>query len=431
MNKNSQNDVKLRRVKKSIRSQIIATALCPLIIMSTVVSILSLNGFNPMMIANIIAFILLIGTAQLLYVANSIVKPIRKAEECIRHLADGNLNILIDKRMERRQDEIGSMAEALNSFSNKLKGSIFDIQSVSEKLVSSENVLDRTVGETNEVSGQIQSAVKRIFVDAKKQNEDMNKAFIHINEISDLIGGISESVQHLEETSNRMKEDGNQSIEIMLELDESNQKTNYAIERINKQVHLTYDASNQINAVIQMITTIAKQTVLLALNARIEAVRAGEHGTGFSVVAEEIGKLANQSSESAKEIDAIVGNLSEQSRKMLDIMSEVLADVDKQKEKLGETQNHFNKVNDGIEESLQEILGIGGQTQICNVAKDKIITHIEALKAISEENVSSTNHVKESVSGLNNNINEIESTAELLKDYANTLENHVQYFSVK
>lgn len=431
MEKQNQNKRKPKKVKKSIRNQIIATALCPLVIMSTAVSTLSLNGYGPMLIANIITVILCIGTIQLLYVAHSIVKPIQKAEECIMQIADGNLDIIIDKKMEERQDEIGSMAKALNALSNKLKDSIFDIQDISGNLVNSEGVLDRMVGEANKVIGQIQFSVQRISDDAAKQNEDMNEAFVHINEISGLIGNIAGSVRHLEETSSRMKEDGNQSIGIMEDLDESNQKTNYAIERINKQVHSTYDASVQINTVIQMITSIAKQTVLLALNASIEAARAGENGSGFSVVAKEISKLANQSSESAKEIDVIIGNFSSESGKMLEIMNEVLADVEKQKEKLGETQKHFKKVNDGIEDSLQEILEIGDQTQICNVAKDKITKHVEALKAISEENVYSTKHVQKSVTGLNQNISEIESTAELLKDYANTLENQAQYFSVK
>ncbi|WP_330385970.1 sensor histidine kinase [[Clostridium] fimetarium] len=81
----------------SIRSQIIATGLCPLIIMSTLVSILSLKETNPMIIANVIAMVLVVGIIQLLYFANSIVKPIRKTEAYIIQIADGNLDISIDE----------------------------------------------------------------------------------------------------------------------------------------------------------------------------------------------------------------------------------------------------------------------------------------------------------------------------------------------
>ena len=427
----NQHKKKHKRVTKSIKNQIFATGLCPLIIMSTLVSVLSLRGTNPIIIANVITVVLIVGIIQLLYVANSIVKPIREAEDCIVQIAEGNLDIAIDEKMRNRKDEIGSMAESLLVLRNKLKDTISDIQKVSVKLVSSEDVLERMVGEASVVTGQIESAVHIISNDAKKQYDDMNEASEHIDEIGTLISNIVGNVQHLEETSSKMKNDGNQSIKIMNDLDESNGRTNNAIERINKQVHLTYDASIRINDVIQMITSIAKQTVLLALNASIEAARAGEHGRGFSVVAEEISKLANQSSESTKEIDAIVLVLSTESEKMLEMMNEVLGDVEKQREKLIDTQGNFEKVNDGIGISLREILEIRTQTKTCDVARVKIIDSIEALKTISKESVHSTNDTRKSVTGLNQNIGEIESTAALLKDYAETLNNQVQYFSVK
>lgn len=429
--KENYNKKKLKRVKKSIRNQIIATGLCPLIIMSTAVSILSIRGYQSMTLANTITVILIVGIAQLLYVANSIVKPIRQAEKCIIQISEGNLNFTIDEKTIKRDDEIGSMSGALSTLRDKLKNSIYDIQKVSEKLVSSEEVLERMVEEANVVTEQIESDVQIISNDAKKQNNDMNEVSLNIDEIGKLIGNIVGSMQHLEETSIRMKADGDQSAEIMNSLDQSNERTNHAIERINNQVHSTYNASVRINDVVQMITAIAKQTVLLALNASIEAARAGEHGRGFSVVAEEISKLANQSSESAKEIDEIIGDLSTESGKMLDIMNEVLADVEKQKEKLVETQKNFGKLNDGIEDSLQEIFGIREQTKVCDVAKDEITKYIEALQKISEESVYSTNNTRKSVTGLNQNISEIESTATLLKEYAETLNQQVQYFSVK
>lgn len=431
MRMRNQDRKKHKRVTKSIRSQIIATGLCPLVIMSTLVSILSLKGISSIIIANIIALVLLVGIIQLLYVAHSIVKPIREAEDCIVKIAEGNLDIMIDEKMRRRKDEIGSMSESLFVVRNKLKDTISDIQKVSVKLVSSEDTLERMVGEVSVVTGQIESAVQNISDDAKKQYDDMNKASEHIDEIGNQISNIVGNVQHLEETSSKMKSDGSQSMEIMNDLDKSNERTNNAIERINKQVNSTYDASVRINDVIQIITSIAKQTVLLALNASIEAARAGEHGRGFSVVAEEISKLANQSSNATKEIDAIVLDLSTESEKMLDIMSEVLGDVDKQREKLVETQGHFNKVNEGIGVSLREILEIRTQTQTCDAAREKIIDSIVGLKTISEESVYSTNDTRKSVAGLNQNIYEIEATAALLKDYAETLNNQVQYFAVK
>lgn len=422
---------KQKRVEKSIRGQIFATALCPLLAMSTSVSILSLNGYEGIKVAYVIALVLFIGVVQLVYVANSIVKPIRQAELYILQLAHGNLDITIDDKISKRKDEIGSMAESLVILRDQLKNTISDIQQVSEKLVDSENIMEKLVFEASEVSEEIEASVHTITSDAKNQYDNMNMAAEHVEQIGELIRKIVDSVQHLEETSAGMNEDGNQSIEIMNILDKSNERTNDAIARINKQVHLTYDASMRINEVIQIITTISKQTGLLALNASIEAARAGEYGRGFSVVAEEISKLANQSSESTKEIDSFIRDLSKESAKMVEIMNEVLIDVEKQRSNVVETQGHFKKVNEGIGVSLQEILEIRVQTKTCDTARENVTDSIDVLKTISEKSVFSTDNALTAVTGLNQNISRIESSAELLKEYAKTLNNQVQYFSVK
>ena len=117
-----------KRFQHSIRSKIIATAVCPLIAMSTAVSVLAINGYNDMVIANVIAAILFVGIVQLSFVSNGIVKSVRMAEEYLNQLSEGNLNIEIDKRLHKRDDEIGCMLQSLAVLKRKLKDSMRDIQ---------------------------------------------------------------------------------------------------------------------------------------------------------------------------------------------------------------------------------------------------------------------------------------------------------------
>lgn len=419
----------MKKVKNSIQNQIIATGLCPLIIMSTTIGVISQRGGSPILIANVIAFILLMGIIQLIYIASIIVKPIQIMEFSILQLAEGNLDISIEEKITKRNDEIGSMSESLNKLSNQLKNSMTEIQKVSEKLVNSEEGLNQMVGESNHVAIQINSSTQKILDDATAQSRNMEEASINTREIGNLIAEITGSVKHVDDTLCEMKEDSNQAVMIMTTLDKSNEHTNDAIERINKQVNLTYEASLQINTVIQMIASISKQTMLLALNASIEAARAGENGKGFSVVAAEINDLASQTSHSVKEIDAIVSNLSMESEKMLEIMEDVLVNVSYQRSNLVQTQETFEKVNNGIEDLINEIVEIKKETMICNDKKDKVTKHIETLSLISKDNVSSTRDTLGSIIRLNNSIKEIELRSNQLVDFANELDIEVRFYN--
>ena len=420
-----------KRVKKSIRSQIMACGMCPLVIMSTAVSLLILNGYDSYGLGSAITVILLLGVIQLTYVSYSIVKSIRMTEEYLNQLAGGNLDIVIDERLNKRDDEIGCMSQSLTLLKKKLKESMGDIQKVSNKLVDSEGNLEQVVGDVQNITEQIQTASTQIVINAQNQKEDMEDASMNMEEMNGLIANIVDSVEHLKDTSGKMQKDSKNSIEIMDNLIESNEHTNQVIQRINEQIYLTYKAAEKITAVTEMITSIARQTSLLSLNASIEAARAGESGRGFSVVAEEISVLANQSSASSKEINELIGSLTTESQKMLQIVDEVVLNAKKQKENLEETQMIFQKVNGGIEDSLHKIMEIGKQAEHCEIEKNKVTSHIQTLNTITQENVSYTKNTQDLIEELSKSICNTEKVAELLKEYACTLDEHMEYFSIE
>ncbi len=416
------------RVKQTIRSRIIATAICPLLAMSTAVSILFVNGVDGLIVSFVIAGILLIGVLQLLYVSGGIVKSVRKVEEYMYQLANGKLDIEIDEKLSENNDEMASMVAAIAILKEKLIGSMNDMQQVSDNLVDSEKTLEIVVAGVDDIADKVQLAANQLVNNAVRQNEDMEDASGNIAEINDLIAHIVQSVEHLKATSGKMREDGNNSMEIMHNLIESNEHTNQVIHRINEQIHLTYDAAAKITKVMEMITAIAKQTGLLALNASIEAARAGEAGRGFAVVAEEINILATQSSNSAEEINGLINTLSVESEKMLDIIEDVVANAEKQKENLEKTRLNFRMVDKGIEESMYEILEIGKQAEICDSEKRKVTSHIEALKTLTEDNVTSTQDTLTLISELSKKIDSAGAVASRLKGFANTLDTQIGYF---
>lgn len=187
----------MKKVKKSLRNQIIATGLCPIIIMSTTVAVISQRGGSPILIANVITVILIMSIIQLIYVANIIVKPIKKMEFNILQLTEGNLDITVEEKIKKRHDEIGSMSESLDRLSYQLKNSMTEIQNVSEKLLNSEEELNQMVGESNYVAIQINSSTKTLSAISKA----------NVSSTKDTLGSIirlNNSIKEIEHTSNQL-----------------------------------------------------------------------------------------------------------------------------------------------------------------------------------------------------------------------------------
>ena len=160
--------------------------------------------------------------------------------------------------------------------------------------------------------------------------------------------------------------------QIINELEVSNDKTLEAIKKIDVSVHMTNEAVGKIQETVDLITAIASETNLLALNASIEATRAGEAGRGFAVVASQVSKLSEDSNNSAKTIEDIIQQLSASSKTSVEIMAKARDIIADQQKKFDETKEKFSDVSKCIEISITETENIYVQTKDCDKARIKV-----------------------------------------------------------
>ena len=365
-----------------------------------------------------------------LFMIRRIAGAIINANHVVTGVSRGDLTVKIEEKQLSRRDEVGDMMKMVQELAISLHTIIEDVTATSQMIHAHGNELEKMAVQTKATSEEISRAVEGISEGAVSQAEDTSTATENIVHIGEMIEGITNRIEVLDDSSDEMKKADDQSGEMIVELSASNDRTIDAIEKIADHVIETNDSVQSINEAVSMISSIAEQTNLLSLNASIEAARAGEHGKGFAVVASEIQKLAEQSNESAHTIQNIIQQLLEASEGTVSIMEDAKGVIQEQQTRLDATKECLTNVTTGINASKEEIVGIRAQIDALNEERKNIVDVIQSLSAISEENAASSEETTASMEELNNTVAMVSDAAVELKKLSNTLEEAMQFFKL-
>lgn len=323
-------------------------------------------------ISSILSILIAIFTA--LSLSKNISGPIKKLSIFANEIANNNLQI--DSIQIRNKDEIGYLAKSFNQMKDNLREIVYNVNKSSEQVAASAEQLlassEQTVNATHQVSIAISDVASRIDT----QNTNTEESARTLSEIAIGVQRVAKSTETVAESANETKNQanlGNESVEKLV-----NQMD--FVYRVSKDLRISMeqlqDRSNEIGKITEVITNIANQTNLLALNASIEAARAGENGRGFSVVADEVKKLAEQSAVSANQISAIIN----------EIRNQTSAAVQNTIQGNNETKNALSIAED-TKDIFKRILGQINEVNI----------QAQELSAISEEISASTEEVNSAI----------------------------------
>lgn len=195
-----------------------------------------------------------------------------------------------------------------------------------------------------------------------------------------------EQINDISKISEKMTESAKESQSILGALLESSRESQDTAKDIEEQVAVTNDSVQQIKSVTEYITDIAEETNLLALNASIEAARAGDAGKGFAVVAQQIQKLAEQSNSSAAQIGANIQELVDKTEGIVKAMSLISNALRKQEESVDQTKRIFDELNESIGDINQKEMDMQKNVTDMNQAKDSMSRIITGLADSAEEN---------------------------------------------
>lgn len=364
-----------------------------------------------------------------LIIATLIIKPLEQTIEIIRKIAELDFRKdNVHNKVLKRKDESGLMARAVDNLREELVTVISKIMGQSKELYITANTLNVSTAETTESVEQVEKAINEIAETASSQASETQIATENIIVMGNMIEETNDEVEKLRENARAMRSAGESAMEILQNLSTINQKTKDAMQIIYAQTNVTNESALKIREAVNLITDIAEETNLLSLNASIEAARAGEQGRGFAVVAAQIQKLAEQSNESAKQIEQIINILINESQKSVETMEEVKVVINKQDENVQQTGDAFKNVKDGISSSIDGIRIIAAKTQQLDEARVKVVDVVQNLTAIAEENAASTQETSASVAEVSAIMGSIAENTDNLNSIAHQMEENVKRF---
>ena len=330
------------------------------------------------------------------------------------------------ERLLKRKDETGMMSRSVASLRKEMVLMIQDIQAQSNSLFNASESLDKDATHTARAIEQVESAVGDIASGATNQADETQSATENVITMGNMIEETNSVAEALHKNSKQMQESSNQAMSILKELMEVNDQTKLSIDEIYEQTNITNASAQKIKAATDIIASIAEETNLLSLNASIEAARAGEQGRGFAVVASQIQKLAEQSNDSAKQIDDITNVLIQDSTHAVDTMQGVQKIMAVQSDKMQQTEKRFADVYQGVEKAIGGVGTISGRTESLDDSRSKVVDVVQNLSAIAEQNAASSQETSASVVEVSNTLANISDSAAGLKEIAYQLDQSVK-----
>ena len=379
----------------------------------------------------LISIVLLVLAAVLIiFLTTRMVTVMKSTKHFLAKLAQGEFGVDPKQKHMKRNDELGDIYRSSVRLQQELRKIVDNIKQSSESLINSANQLTDMAQSTRTTVDSVCDSMRGITDASVTQNEETTVAIGNVQGMANEIAYISNIMDSLTQHANQMSEAEQASETIIHQLNASNEETIDTITNVAEQINALHSSVELIQTAINMIQSIAEETDLLSLNANIEAARAGESGRGFSVVATQISKLADQSNSTAENVADIIANIIAEADRMVEMMGDVKNKIHEQQKKLDDTMDKSSAVALGVNNSLRDIDTIRNKISVLSQSGDSIQDIVTNLASIAEQNESSTQATMDSALGMSDTMNSLENASESLKDMAHALDESLVRFKM-
>lgn len=372
---------------------------------------------------------LVVGSGLILTLLHFVVlKPLKKTREMVHTVAD---KLDLTQRLDiGSNDEIGDMAADINNLMENMAESLAEVGKGSNQVSDASAMISTSTEQSTLAANEVARTIEEIARGASDQAAEIAKSVESVSALGKRIEENRQLLNNMNQTIANITTLQQEGMKTVGTLVNKTRESSQNASKAQEVIATTHQSAGKITAASQMIQNISEQTNLLALNAAIEAARAGEAGRGFAVVAEEIRKLAEQSSAFTGEIAGVIDELTQR-------MNEAVATIEHSGTISKEQTAHVNEVRErfeAISKALEEMTGLMESLNTSGLdmdhQKDNILSVIETLSAISQENAAGTQQTSASMEEQAATVEEIAQSGKRLEELAKNMAKSVGRFVV-
>ena len=381
----------------------------------------------------LIALLITIGTLFVVVFVSikfskTISNPIKQIAGLMGGLSKGDLTVAIKE--DNRKDEIGQLTKAMQEMKDTLHGTIGQVTDASSSVAAQSEELTQAAIEVKTGSEQIAMTMEEIASGTEKQADSVSTLAHTMGVFATKVQETSEKGAHIQTSSVEVLDLTNDGRLLMTSSEQQMMKIDEIVQDAVRKMDRLDSQTQEISKLVSVIQEVAAQTNLLALNAAIEAARAGEHGKGFAVVADEVRKLAEQVSISVTDITAIVTNIQTESADVTASLQSGYSEVEQGTRHIKTTSGTFIEINGAMTEMVSNIKAIA--ENLSDIATNsQVLNHsIEEIAAISEESAAGIEETAATSQQASSSMEEVAGGSEKLAELADELHTLVGRFKL-